>query len=68
MHAGWQYNRSGHLVRATKLKGIRDFKAKDYGLVPLRAAQWLRHFTLVDTSPPEQASPPAAAWLGAPRC
>ena len=61
---GWQYDRSGRLVRATKLKGIRDFKAKDYGLVPLRVATWLRHFTLVDTSPSESPAPPASDWLG----
>ncbi|KAK9806625.1 hypothetical protein WJX73_001477 [Symbiochloris irregularis] len=43
---GWTYSLDGRLVKAIGLKGIQDFKARDYGLVPMRAATW-GHFVFV---------------------
>lgn len=37
---GWTYSLEGRLVKAIGLKGIQDFKARDYGLVPMAAATW----------------------------
>eukprot|EP00878_Enallax_costatus_P036372 GHUV01040836.1.p1 GENE.GHUV01040836.1~~GHUV01040836.1.p1 ORF type:complete len:414 (+),score=106.34 GHUV01040836.1:946-2187(+) len=31
----WTYDDKGRLVKATRLKGIQDFKSRDYGLHPL---------------------------------
>jgi choline monooxygenase len=28
------------LIKATRLKGIENFKAKDFGLNPIRVKQW----------------------------
>ena len=33
---GWTYSLEGKLTKATRLKDIEDFKAKDHGLVPIR--------------------------------
>eukprot|EP01024_Parvocaulis_polyphysoides_P058519 TRINITY_DN6294_c0_g1_i2.p1 TRINITY_DN6294_c0_g1~~TRINITY_DN6294_c0_g1_i2.p1 ORF type:complete len:397 (+),score=11.91 TRINITY_DN6294_c0_g1_i2:35-1192(+) len=37
---GWTYNLDGQLVKATKLKGIENFKAKENGLFPIQSCQW----------------------------
>jgi choline monooxygenase len=37
---GWTYGLDGRLLKATKLKGIKDFNAKDFGLKPLPVAEW----------------------------
>ncbi len=33
---GWTYLLDGRLERATRLKGIEDFSAKNFGLIPIR--------------------------------
>ena len=37
---GWTYSTSGRLTKATRLKGIQDFSAKNFGLVPINVEQW----------------------------
>ena len=54
--AGWQYDSSGRLVRATKLKGIKDFNARNQGLPPLTVEQWAHHFTFMKARPMPGAS------------
>jgi choline monooxygenase len=36
---GWTYSLDGKLKKATQIKNIVDFTAKDYGLVPLKLAE-----------------------------
>ena len=33
---GWKYGLDGRLLKATKLKGIQDFKAREFGLRPIQ--------------------------------
>ena len=37
---GWTYSLDGRLEKATRLGGIKDFKPKDNGLVPIRVQTW----------------------------
>jgi choline monooxygenase len=37
---GWTYSTTGRLTKATRLKGIKDFRAKDMGLKPVDVATW----------------------------
>jgi choline monooxygenase len=37
---GWTYTLEGQLKKATKIAGIQDFKAKDYGLKPMKVKVW----------------------------
>eukprot|EP01102_Stenamoeba_stenopodia_P008564 TRINITY_DN2473_c0_g1_i1.p1 TRINITY_DN2473_c0_g1~~TRINITY_DN2473_c0_g1_i1.p1 ORF type:complete len:356 (+),score=92.72 TRINITY_DN2473_c0_g1_i1:603-1670(+) len=37
---GWTYGLDGRLLKATKLKGIKNFSAKDYGLKSIPLSQW----------------------------
>jgi choline monooxygenase len=37
---GWTYSTSGRLTKATRLRGIKDFSAKNFGLVPIAVDQW----------------------------
>jgi len=64
----------GRLVKATRLKGIQDFKASSYGLHPIAVDTW-GHFVFLHLqggagraaaqAPAAAASPPSVAeWLG----
>lgn len=37
---GWTYALDGRLTKATRLRGIKDFRAKDFGLKPIQVAEW----------------------------
>ncbi|KAH9543558.1 hypothetical protein CY35_13G071400 [Sphagnum magellanicum] len=37
---GWTYGMDGKLQKATRLAGIRNFSARENGLVPIRTATW----------------------------
>ena len=37
---GWTYSTNGRLIKAKRLKGIEDFKAKNFGLKPIQVKQW----------------------------
>jgi choline monooxygenase len=37
---GWTYALDGKLIKATKLKGIKDFKPKDFGLHEVPLCVW----------------------------
>ncbi|XP_070543827.1 uncharacterized protein [Ptychodera flava] len=37
---GWSYALDGRLLKATKMKGIQNFKAKENGLKPLAVTTW----------------------------
>jgi len=37
---GWTYSTSGRLTKATRLKGIQDFAAKNFGLIPIQVDTW----------------------------
>ena len=37
---GWTYSTSGRLTKATRLKGIQDFSAKNFGLIPIAVEKW----------------------------
>jgi len=37
---GWTYGLDGRLTRANRLKDIKDFKTKDFGLKPMSVAEW----------------------------
>lgn len=36
---GWTYALNGRLTKAMRLRGIKDFKAKDYGLKPIQVGE-----------------------------
>jgi len=36
---GWTYALNGRLTKALRLRGIKDFKAKDFGLKPIQVAE-----------------------------
>ena len=64
---GWTFALDGRLTKATKLQGIEDFKARDYGLVPIRVETWgpfvlalLGSHTGLATDLPPAVEP----WLG----
>lgn len=59
---GWTYDLQGRLRQATRLKGIQNFKAADFGLVPLRVDQW-GPFVFVSGAQGTTV-PPLAEWLG----
>ncbi|XP_002737044.1 uncharacterized protein LOC100369278 [Saccoglossus kowalevskii] len=37
---GWKYALDGRLTLARKMRGIQDFKARDYGLIPMPVTSW----------------------------
>mgnify|MGYP001206349173 FL=1 len=37
---GWTYSTSGRLTKAKRLKGIQDFSAKNFSLIPISVQQW----------------------------
>lgn len=37
---GWTYSTSGRLTKATRLKGIQNFSAKNFGLIPVAVEKW----------------------------
>jgi hypothetical protein len=47
----------GRFRGATKLKGIKDFAAKDYGLVPIRLDTWGQFVFIL-------ADPSRCSWQG----
>lgn len=59
--SGWTYDLQGRLRKATRLKGIKDFKASENGLVPLHVDTW-GPFVFVNAS--KGAVPPLEQWLG----
>ncbi len=36
----WKYSLEGQLTKATRLKGIKNFSPRDFGLIELAVAQW----------------------------
>ncbi|KAI3416719.1 Choline monooxygenase [Psidium guajava] len=66
---GWTYALNGALLRATRIKGIRNFDVKEFGLVPLKVATW-GPFVLLnferDVSPAQEVESDRAAkeWTG----
>jgi hypothetical protein len=36
----WTYSLDGKLTKATKLKGIKDFSPKDFGLIEFPVTEW----------------------------
>lgn len=63
---GWTYALDGRLMKAPRLKGIRDFRAGDNGLHPLRVQQWgpliFLHFGAAPDGPDN--TPSVEQWLG----
>ncbi|KAI4294934.1 hypothetical protein MLD38_040784 [Melastoma candidum] len=37
---GWTYALNGSLLKATRIKGIRNFDVENFGLKPLKVATW----------------------------
>src|SRR6266404_7329796 len=37
---GWTYGLDGRLLNAPEFEGVEDFRASDFGLVPVRAEEW----------------------------
>ena len=37
---GWTYSTSGRLTKAKRLKGIQDFSAKNFSLIPIAVQTW----------------------------
>ncbi len=37
---GWTYALDGHLMNAPEFEGVEDFRAEEFGLVPVRAEEW----------------------------
>jgi choline monooxygenase len=37
---GWTYGLDGHLITAPEFEGVEDFRPTEFGLVPVRAAEW----------------------------
>ncbi|KAK6139794.1 hypothetical protein DH2020_026470 [Rehmannia glutinosa] len=65
---GWTYGLDGALVKATRIKGIKNFKVNEMGLVPLKVAVW-GPFVLINfdgVSPNEDPGTEAVGneWLG----
>lgn len=44
---GWEYDTLGRLRKATKMKGIKDFRPRDYGLKPIHC-DTLGHLVMLD--------------------
>ncbi|CAL5220057.1 g2008 [Coccomyxa viridis] len=62
MYHGWKYDYEGRFRGATKLKGIKDFQAKDYGLVPIKLDTWGQFVFIMADPSSEKGS--VAEWLG----
>ncbi|KAH6837914.1 choline monooxygenase [Perilla frutescens var. hirtella] len=64
---GWTYGLDGTLVKATRITGIKNFKANEMGLVPLRVAIW-GPFVLINFGVKSNDSPNLKGvgneWLG----
>lgn len=52
---GWTYTLSGRLSRATRLRGIKNFSAKNYGLKPIKVTTW-GPLVFINMSPDENKS------------
>jgi hypothetical protein len=37
---GWTYGLDGRLTRANRLRDIKDFKTRNFGLKPMAVAEW----------------------------
>jgi choline monooxygenase len=37
---GWTYSLDGDLLNAPECEGVKDFRQQDFGLTPIRTAQW----------------------------
>ncbi|XP_072978603.1 choline monooxygenase, chloroplastic isoform X1 [Typha angustifolia] len=37
---GWTYRLDGELLKATRISGIKNFRKKDFGLIPIKVATW----------------------------
>mmetsp|Transcript_11861 Transcript_11861/g.24944 ORF Transcript_11861/g.24944 Transcript_11861/m.24944 type:complete len:440 (-) Transcript_11861:235-1554(-) len=63
---GWTYALDGRLSKATRLAGIKNFKAKDYGLVPIQVEIWGSFvFAYLGGVTGEEATPPSVSeWFG----
>ncbi|WIA32975.1 hypothetical protein OEZ86_006137 [Tetradesmus obliquus] len=60
---GWTYDDKGRLVKATRLKGIKDFKATQFGLHPIALDVW-GHFVFLHLQGGKPAAAAAAAAAG----
>lgn len=59
---GWEYDTRGRLRKAPRVKGIRGFKAAEWGLRPIPAEAWGPFvFLWLGAAEP----PPLEGWLGA---
>ncbi|KAL3162879.1 hypothetical protein ABBQ32_009329 [Trebouxia sp. C0010 RCD-2024] len=58
---GWVYGLDGRLQKASKLKGIKNFKASDMGLLPVSVDTW-GGFALIQTGKDRAIS--LRDWLG----
>lgn len=55
----WEYALDGRLRKATRLAGIRNFRAADHGLVPISIGVWGR-FLFLHLGEPQP--PPGSFW------
>lgn len=63
---GWTYGLDGRLQKANRLAGIRNFSARENGLVPIRAATWgpFVLISLAESEAAEGSSTVEEGWLG----
>ena len=54
---GWTYNLKGDLIKATQLKGIENFKNKDYGLLRIPDHSLFENLIFLDFSGNSTQSP-----------
>jgi hypothetical protein len=61
----WLADYEGRFRGATKLKGIKNFKAQDYGLVPIRLDTW-GQFVFILADPTRSVISPNSSLLTLP--
>lgn len=63
---GWTYGLDGRLQKASRLAGIRNFSARENGLVPIRTATWgpFVLISLAESKASEASSDVEEGWLG----
>lgn len=64
---GWTYGLDGRLRKANRLKGIKNFKAADFGLLPIPIDTWGPFIFLRFASDSKQPGSPSEGvinWLG----
>ncbi|KAK9835244.1 hypothetical protein WJX81_008352 [Elliptochloris bilobata] len=62
---GWEYGLDGRLLKATRVAGIRNFRAADYGLVPVSIGTWGPFmFVHLGREATDGADADLHAWLG----